>query len=73
MEVKNPLFRGLGNTAKVYLVTCIQSTCLKWKKHEFCRNFNVELPIYIYVYWQLINILMFFVLTSVTATVTVSI
>ena len=35
------------NIAKVYLITCGQSTCSKLKKHEFCRNFNVEMPIYI--------------------------
>ena len=48
MVVNNPLFRGLGNIAKLYnyLITCSQSACSKLKKHEFCQNFNVELPLY---------------------------
>ena len=44
--VNNPLSRGLGNIAKLYLITCSQSARSKLKKHEFCWNFNVELPIY---------------------------
>ena len=36
MMVKYPLSRGLGNIAKVYLITCSQSTYAKLKKYEFC-------------------------------------
>ena len=36
MMVNYPLSRGLGNIAKVYLITCCQSTCAKLKKYEFC-------------------------------------
>ena len=36
MMVNYPLSRGLGNIAKVYLITCSQSTCAKLKKYEFC-------------------------------------
>ena len=36
MMVNYPLSRGLGNLAKVYLITCSQSTCPKLKKYEFC-------------------------------------
>ena len=38
MVVNNPLSRGLGNIAKLYLITsaCGQSTCSKLKKHEIC-------------------------------------
>ena len=44
--VNYPLSRGLGNIAKVYLITCSQSTCAKLKKCEFCPVVTVELPIY---------------------------
>ena len=33
--VNYPLSRGLGNIAKVYLITCSQSTCAKLKKYGF--------------------------------------
>ena len=36
MVVNYPLSKGLGNIAKVYLITCSQSTCAKLKKYEFC-------------------------------------
>ena len=36
MMVNFPLSRRLGNIAKVYLITCCQSTCAKLKKYEFC-------------------------------------
>ena len=36
MMVNNPLSRGLGNIAKLYLITCSQSARSKLKKHEFC-------------------------------------
>ena len=36
MMVNNALSRGLGNTAKVYLMRCGQSTCAELKKFEFC-------------------------------------
>ena len=36
MMVNYPLSRGLGNIAKVYLITCSQRTCAKLKKYEFC-------------------------------------
>ena len=45
MVVNSPLSRGLGNIAKDYLITCDKSKCLKLKKRESCRNFNVEMPI----------------------------
>ena len=35
MMVNYPLSRRLGNIAKVYLITCSQSTCAKLKKYEF--------------------------------------
>ena len=36
MMVNFPSSRRLGNIAKVYLITCSQSTCAKLKKYEFC-------------------------------------
>ena len=36
MMVNYLLSRGLGNIAKVYLITCSQSTCAKLKKYGFC-------------------------------------
>ena len=36
MMVNFPLSRRLGNIAKVYLITCSQSTCAMLKKYEFC-------------------------------------
>ena len=44
MVISNFLSRGLGNIAKVYLISCGQSTCSKLKKHEFSRNFSMECP-----------------------------
>ena len=45
MVVSSPLSWGLGNIAKVYLITCSQSTCSKSKKTNFARYFSVELLI----------------------------
>ena len=36
MTVNHPLSRVLSNIAKVYLITCSQSTCAKLKKYKFC-------------------------------------
>ena len=36
MMVNYPLSRGLGSIAKVYLITCSQSTYAKLKKYEIC-------------------------------------
>ena len=51
MMVNYPLSRGLGNIAKVYLITCSQSMCAKLKKYEFCPVGHSEIAhIYIYVH-----------------------
>ena len=36
MMVNNPLSKGLGNIAKVYLMQYSRSKCAKLKKYEFC-------------------------------------
>ena len=36
MMVNSALSRGLGDIAKVCLMTCGQSTCAELKKFEFC-------------------------------------
>ena len=49
MVANNPSSRGLGNIAKVYLITCCRSTCSKLKKHEHCDGGIAILYIYIFI------------------------
>ena len=49
MMVNNPLSRGLGNIAKLYLITCRQCARSKLKKHEFAKTLTSNSP-YIYIH-----------------------